>query len=321
MKLLALLLSAMCGLAGAAPAAAAFPEKPITLVVPFPPGGSTDVHLRSLANMASKELNQPVIIENRPGASGSVALTSIRSAAPDGYRLTVLVPTSLRLPVLQPMGYDPLKDFTYISMLSRYTYVIAVPAKSPFKSWADVLAYARANPGKLNYGNAGAYSSTHLTMEAIAAKEGIRWNAIPYKGDGDQVQDLTGSQLDLATPSVGGIGPMVDAGKVRLLAVMSGKRTQRYPDVPTLPEAGTDVVADVPYGIVGPAGMDPKVVAVLSQALRKASMQEDNLKLLVQLGQEDAYSTPEAFDSWARTTYVKERAQIEKMAQTRGDKP
>ncbi len=231
----------------------------------------------------------------------------------------MLVPTSLRLPVLQPMGYDPLKDFTYISMLSRYTYVIAVPAKSPFKTWADVLAYARANPGKLNYGNAGAYSSTHLTMEAIAAKEGIRWNAIPYKGDGDQVQDLTGSQLDLATPSVGGIGPMVDAGKVRLLAVMSGKRAQRYPDVPTLPEAGTDVVADVPTASWAPPAWIPRWWPCC-RTLAQASAQEDNLKLLVQLGQEDAYSTPEAFDSWARATYVKERAQIEKMAQTKGDK-
>lgn len=291
-------------------AKADYPDRPITLVVPFPPGGSTDIHLRQIAKEAGEILGQTIITENRPGASGSVALTAVKGDKPDGYTLTVLVPTSLRLPLLQDMAYDPIEDFTYISMLSSYTYVVAVPAESPFESWQDVLAYARDNPGKLNYGNAGTYASTHLVMEEIAKAEGVEWNAIPYKGDGDQVQDLSGNRLDLGTPSIGGVASMVDGGKVRLLALLSDKRINRYPDVPTLPEEGTDIFAFVPYGIVGPAGMDPKVVEVLAQTFKQVSQSEANKKLVSELGSEVVFSTPEEFKQWAIDSTDKEKQLI-----------
>ena len=320
MRIFALLAATACGVLVAGQALAAFPEKPITLVVPFPPGGSVDTQLRQLAVLASKELGKPIVLETKTGASGSVALSGLKNDAPDGYRLSVLVPTSLRLPMIQPMNYDPLKDFTYISMLARITYVVTVPESSPYKTWQDLLADARANPGKLNYGNAGIYSSMHLQMEQVADKEGVTWNAVPYKGDGDQVQELAGGRLDFAVPSMGGVAPMVDAGKARLLAIFSDKRTVRYPDIPTLREAGTDMVGDVPYGIVGPAGMSPDVVKILSDAFRKASAKEENRKTLVQLGLEEAFSSPEEFAEWAQITYRKEREVIDRLEEKGGSK-
>ncbi|MFC7518133.1 tripartite tricarboxylate transporter substrate binding protein [Herbaspirillum sp. GCM10030257] len=289
-----------------------FPNKTITLIVPFPPGGSTDVHLRAFSQLASKHLNQTIIVENRSGASGSVALTALKSTPPDGYKLSVVVPTSLRLPILQKMAYDPLTDFTYISMLSSYTYVVAVPANSPFKTWKDLLAYARANPGKLSYGNAGFNSSMHLIMENAAMLEGVKLNAVPYKGDGDQIQDLVSGQLDFALPSLGGIAPMVDSGKARMLAVFTKERASRFPDVPTLPEAGTNMIAEVPYGIVGPAGMNPKVVATLESAFRKASDELPNKQMLTQLGQVHSYLGSAEYKEWAQRTFAKEKELIKK---------
>jgi tripartite-type tricarboxylate transporter receptor subunit TctC len=257
-------------------------------------------------------LGQQIIIENKTGASGSVALTALAASHPDGYKLSVLVPTSLRLPLLQKMGYDPLKDFTYISRLSGYAYVVAVRADSPFKSWRDLVNYAKANPNKLSYGNAGLNSTTHLVMEQIAAAEGMKLTAIPYKGDGDQIQDLIGGQLDMGTPSMG-IAPHVESGKARLLAIWTKERAPRFPDVPTLIEQGTNVAAEVPYGLVGPAGMPPAAVKILADAFRKASAEDANKETLRQLGQVDMYLGPDEYLAWAKANYAKERDLIQKV--------
>jgi tripartite-type tricarboxylate transporter receptor subunit TctC len=318
MKLMVAVIGCFFSVLLAGPAqAAAFPERPVTLIVPFPPGGGTDVHLRKLAHEAGKYLGQQIIIENKPGASGSVALAALVSNAPDGYKLSVLVPTSLRLPLLQKMSYDPLNDFTYISMLSGYTYVIAVRADSPFKTWRELVDFAKAHPGKLNYGNAGINSTTHLVMEQIAALEGVKWNAIPYKGDGDQIQDLLGGQLDMGTPSMG-VSPHVESGRVRLLAVWSKGRTERFPNVPNLVQQGTNIVPEIPYGLVGPAGMKPEVVKVLAEAFRKASAEEANKETLRQLGQLDMYLGPAEYLAWAKVNFERERELIQNASKKGG---
>lgn len=316
-RLLAILLVAALHLgwithAGIA-AAAPYPTKPITLLMPFPPGGGTDTHLRSLSLLASQHLGQPIVIETKSGASGSVALTYLaRNAQPDGYTLSVVVPTSFRLPLLQKMNYEPLKDLTFISRLSGYAYVIAVKADSPWRTWRDLINYTRANPGKLTYGNAGENSTTHLVMEKIAAAEKISWTAVPFKGDGDQILSLLGGQIDVGTPSMG-VAPHVEGGKVRLLAIWTKDRASRFPAVPTLQEQGTDMVAEVPYGLVGPAGMDPAVVTAISEAFRKASAEESNKAMLRQLGQVDLYMSPAEFTEWARKSYASERDLIQKL--------
>lgn len=312
----ALLLAALhigwLGHAGIA-AAAPYPTKPITLLMPFPPGGGTDTHLRSLSLRASQLLGQSIVIETKSGASGSVALTYLaRNAQPDGYTLSVVVPTSFRLPLVQKMNYDPMKDLTFISRLSGYAYVIAVKADSPWRTWRDLVNYARANPGKLTYGNAGENSTTHLVMEQIAAAEKISWTAVPFKGDGDQILSLLGGQIDMGSPSMG-VAPHVEGGKLRLLAIWTKDRATRFPDVPTLQEQGTDMVAEVPYGLVGPAGMDPAVVNTIAEAFRKASAEEANKAMLRQLGQVDLYMSPAEFSAWAAKTYASERELIQKL--------
>jgi len=293
--------------------AARFPERPIKLVVPFPPGGGTDVHLRKFAQLCEKHLGQPIVVDNRSGASGSVALTALaRNTQPDGYTLSVLVPTSLRLPLLQKMSYDPLKDFTYISRLSGYAYVIAVRSSSPWKTWREVVDYARANPNKLTCGNAGVYSSTHLGMVQLAAAENIKINHIPYKGDGDQIQDVLSGNVDVGTPSMS-IAPHVESGHVRLLAVWTAERVARFPDVPTLQQEGSNIVLEVPYGLVGPAGMDPAAVQILAEAFRLTSAEEENQAVLRQLSQLDLYLGPREYREWAQRTYAAEQAVIQRL--------
>ena len=282
-----------------------YPTKPVRLIVPFPPGGATDQHLRTIANLASKYLKQPIIIENKSGASGSVALSGLKHDKPDGYTLSVLVPTSLRLPHLMKMNYDPLKDFTYISMLSGYSYVLAVPAASPFNSWKDVVAYARAHPGKLTYGTAGTNSTMHLVMEETSRVEKIQLTPVPYKGDGDMIQDLSGNQISMGVPSMG-VAPLVEAGRLRLLAIFTAERSSRFPDVPTMKQAGTDILAVVPYGIVGPAGMNKDIVNTLAEAFKKASADSENINMLEKLSQVNMYLGPDAYRNWAEKTYEKE---------------
>lgn len=306
MKKISKILLMSIGLIFATTAAAdTFPTKPIRLIVPFPPGGGTDQHLRVIANLASKYLKQPIIIENKAGASGSVALSGLKNDKPDGYTLSVLVPTSLRLPHLMKMSYDPLKDFTYISMLSGYSYVMAVPADSPFKSWQDIVKQARAKPGTVTYGTAGTNSTMHLVMEEASRLENIRLTPIPYKGDGDMVQDLAGGQIAMGVPSMG-VAPLVEAGRVRLLAIFTAERSSRFPDVPTMKQAGTDILAVVPYGLVGPQGIDPNIVNILADAFKKASAESENKTVLDKLSQLNMYLGPAQYRQWAEETYAKE---------------
>ncbi|MDQ8728387.1 tripartite tricarboxylate transporter substrate binding protein [Bradyrhizobium sp. LHD-71] len=247
-----------------------FPTKPVTLIVPWPAGGSTDITLRAIAEVASKHLGQPIVIENKAGGNGTVGpATMAASAKPDGYTIAQIPITVFRLPMMQQTTWDADKDFTYIVHLTGYTFGVTASAEGPFKTWKDVVDYAKANPGKVTYASPGAGGSLHIGMEQVAAKDGIKLTMVPFKGGAETNAAVLGQHTMLQADSTGW-KPLVDAGKLRLLMLWTAERSPNYPNVPTLKELGYPFVFDSPFGLAGPKGMDPKVVKVLHDAFKKA---------------------------------------------------
>src|SRR5690606_30588794 len=234
-----------------------FPTKPITLIVPFPAGGSTDRHLRAVAEDASKHLGQNVIVENRPGAGGTLGPSNMaKTARPDGYTISLYPLGMLRMPYMMKTDWDPIKDFTFIVGLSGYTFGFTVRSDSPFQTFNDYIEAARAKPGTIDYGSTGVGSSPHLLMEEIAINAKVKLNHVPFKGNADMQQALLGGHI-MAQSDATGWDQFVDSGKMRLLVTFGEQRTKRWPDVPTAEELGYGVVSSSPYGLAGPAGMDP----------------------------------------------------------------
>lgn len=248
-----------------------FPSKPITLIVPWPAGGSTDISMRAMAEAAGKELGQPVVVENKAGASGTLGPATLRTAKPDGYTIAQMPITMFRLPLMKDkkVSWDPKRDFTYICHLSGYTFGVTTKADGPIKSWADLIAYAKANPGKVTYATPGAGSSLHLGMEQIASRAGVKLTHVPFKGGAETNAAVLGGHTMLQADSTGWRS-LVDSGQLRLLVLWTEQRAKPWPDVPTLREVGIDLVFDSPWGIAGPKGMDPAVVKRIDQAFKKA---------------------------------------------------
>jgi len=311
-RLRTLLAVALVTAACAVPALAAdYPTRPITLIVPWPAGGSTDTHLRKLAEIASRHLGQPIVIENKPGASGMLGPSVMaRNAAPDGYTISQLTVAAFRQPYMQKVDWDPLKDFTYIIGVSGYTFGVVVKSDSPFKNFEDLMAYAKANPGKMSYASTGMGTSPHLLVEDLAAKAGVQLLHVPFKGNADSTQALMGGHV-MAQSDATGWGKYVDAGTFRLLVTFGEQRTRW--GAPTAKELGYDVVSYSPYGIVGPRGMDPKVVKILHDAFRKAMDDPENMKMLQTLDQVYWYRSSDDYAKWAADQYVSERALIERL--------
>src|SRR5690348_1440541 len=281
-----------------------FPSRPITLICPWPPGGSTDTHLRRFAEIATRTLGQTVVIENKPGAGGTIGPGQVaQTAKPDGYTLTQMHMGTIRIPQMQKLAWDPLSDFTYIIGLSGYTFGVVVRSDSPFKTFQDLLDYAKANPGKMSYGSTGTGTSPHLLMEEVSTKAGVQFLHVPFKGNADSTQALLGGHI-MAQSDSSGWGRFVDAGQFRLLVTFGTHRTKRWPSVPTAKDLGLDMVYNSPYGIVGPRGMEPKVVKILHDGFKKA---------LDQLDQELWYRSSEDYAQYARETFKKERALIERL--------
>ena len=307
-------LIAVCAFALAAPVAAraqAFPSKPITLICPWPAGGSTDLHLRRIAELASKHLGQNVLVENRPGGSGMNAPVAMaKNARPDGYTLSQLVITAYRMPYMQKVDWDPIADFTYILGLAGYTFGVVVRADSPFKSFKDVIAYAKTNPGKLSYASPGQGTSLHLAMEEVAARAGVQFLHVPFKGYADGATALMGGHVMVQVDSTGWAN-LVDSGKLRLLATLGDKRTRW--GAPTMRELGIDTVSVSPYGLVGPKGMPPQIVKALHDAFKKASDDPENLKTLQQLDMVHWYKSSEDYARWGAEMLKAERATIERV--------
>lgn len=308
-----LTLAALLNLAIAWPALAQtdFPTKPITLIVPFPAGGSTDRHLRAVAAQASKSLGQNVVVENRPGAGGTMAPGNMaRSAKPDGYTISLYPLGMLRMPYMHKTDWDPIKDFTFIVGLSGYTFGFTVRADSPFKTFNDYIAAARAKPGAIDYGSTGVGSSPHLLMEELAINAKVKLTHVPFKGNADMQQALLGGHV-MAQSDASGWDQFVDSGKMRLLVTFGEKRTTRWPDVPTAEELGYGVTSTSPYGLAGPKGMDPAVVKKLHDAFKTALFSAQSMEIMKQLNQEPVYRNSDDYREWAIANYAKDKTLIE----------
>ena len=254
--------------ASALPASAqTYPARPIRLNSPWTAGGTSDLVLRAFAQSAAKNLGATIVVENKPGAGGTLGAVELANAKPDGYTLSQLALSVLSLPHMQKMSYDPLKDISYIARLTSYTNGFVVRADSPIRSIPDLVAYAKANPGKFNYGSSGVGSSPHLSVEEFAFRAGVQLQNIPYKGDSESLQALLSGTV-MGISGATSWGPHVDAGTLRLLAVYGSSRARRWPNAPTLRELGYDV-PDTPFGIGGPKGLEPAIVRRLQDAFRQ----------------------------------------------------
>ncbi len=309
------LLAGAAGAALAAPLACfgqAFPTRPITLVLPWPAGGSTDRHLRTLAEIAGEILGQNIVVSNRPGAGGTLGPSQIARAAPDGYTISQFPMGMLRVPHMQNVPWHPLNDFTFIVGLSGYTFGFTVRADSPFKTFNDYIEAARKEPGKIDYGSTGVGTSPHLLMEEIAERAGVKLTHVPFKGNADLQQALLGGHV-MAQSDATGWDKFVDAGQMRLLLTFGEQRTRRWPDVPTAKDLGYGVVSESPYGLVGPRGMDPAVVQRLHDAFRKALDDPRHMQVLDQLNQAVWYRNGPDYAKWAAETFARDKALIERL--------
>ncbi|HXQ08294.1 MAG TPA: tripartite tricarboxylate transporter substrate binding protein [Bradyrhizobium sp.] len=297
---------AMVAAGGVASAQSSFPSKPVHIFVPYAAGGGVDILARTLGDVVSRQWGQTVVVENRPGAGGVVASQALVASPPDGYTLIVVASGHATNPFLYPkIPYDTFKDFAPISLLALSPNILLVRADSPFKTLGDVIAQARAKPGSLSFGHAGTGTSTHLAGELLKNLARIDLNAIPYKGGAPSINDLLGGQIPMSfnngPESVG----QLEAGTVRALAVTTASRAPFLPDVPSMAETVPGYDTEVWWGLLGPAGMPPDLVAKLSHDFVAALNMEAVKERLAKLGAAPIGSSPEQFDARIHADYKK----------------
>lgn len=300
--------------AGPVRAQTKFPDRPIRLIIPWAAGGPADAGFRILAQSVSKKLGQQVIVDNKAGASGIMGAIALQEAKPDGYTISQMHMSVLRQPLLnKQLTYNPINDLTYILQITGFIMGVVVKADAPWKTLPELLAYAKANPGKLNWGTLGIGSTQHLAMERVGlAQGGLSWTHAPYRGTADTLRALLGGEIDFASES-SGWAPMVEAGQLRLLAVFTAQRAKRFPNVPTVKELGIDVVIDSPGGLIGPKGMDPAVVAVLAEAFPAAAQEPEHLKFLENMDQPLILLDGPAYKTAMAKTYVEEKELLRRL--------
>jgi len=289
-----------------------YPNKPITLIAPWPPGGSSDAIMRAFAESAGHALGTTVVVDNRPGAGGTLGATAMVNARPDGYLITQLPLGIYRLPHMQKMPFDPVRDLTHIVCLTGYTFGLVATADAPFKTLREMVAYARANPGKLEYGSTGIGTTPHLAVEEFCQKANIALNHIPYKGSAELMQAILGGHIRVMSGTTE-FAPAVREGKLRLLATLGQKRTKGFPEVPTVKESGWDTITESPFGIGGPRQLDAQVVRVLHDAFKKTLDDPKVLDLLDRLYQPIIYMNTEDYTRYAVRTFEAERATMERL--------
>jgi tripartite-type tricarboxylate transporter receptor subunit TctC len=293
--------------------AQAYPDKPITLIVPWPAGGSTDVVMRSISEAASKHLGQPIVVDNKPGASGTLGpAVMAANAKADGYTIAQMPITVMRLPLMQKTTWDAVSDFTYIAHLTGYTFGITTKADGQFKTWAEVVAFAKANPGKVTYATPGAGTSLHIGMEQIAAAAGVQLTHVPFKGGAETNAAVLGGHTTLQADSTGW-KPLVDGGQLRLLAIWTAERSKNWPDAPTLKELGYPFVFDSPFGVAGPKGMDPAIVAKLHDAFKKAIADKAVIDTMAKYDMVPRYMDTAGYRKFVDEIIAGERAALERI--------
>jgi len=307
-KLLGAAVLALGALATTAVHADPWPGRPIKLIVPFPPGGAADAVGRLYAEKLAEVLKQPVLVDNKPGAGSAIGGDAAAKAAPDGYTLSLAPAGQLTvLPHLnRSLGYDPLKDFSPVTLLAQVAYVIAAQPSLPASNLADLVRLAKARPGKLNYASCGSGTVCNLTGELLKAHAAIDLVHVPYKGSAPAVTALLSGEVQLASDTLTVLAPHIKAGKLKGLAVTSHTRSALLPDLPTTAEAGIPQVESTSwFGLVLPAGAPPAIVARLSTELAAISRQPELRSRLAALGLDTLNSTPERFAELIRSDHAK----------------
>ncbi len=298
---LALLSAALLALAPASSHAQSYPSKTIKLVVPFGPGGPTDLAARTVAQVVQSGLGQNVVIENRPGAGGATGTKSVASAAPDGY--TMLIGTSATLSVVPALvknpGYDPIKSFAPVAKISDSTTILIVPPDFPANSIKELVAYEKANPGKLSYASAGYGNQTQLAAELLLARAGIKAVHVPYKSGAEMVTAVLSGQVQMTFPDISILLPLIQEKKVKALAVTSAARHPQLPDVPTMAESGIpDYVTTFWTGVIMPAGTPPDIVNKLNVAINDGLKSPSVGDSLGRVGAQPAPGSPQEFGNF-----------------------
>jgi tripartite-type tricarboxylate transporter receptor subunit TctC len=265
-------------------AQARFPDKPLRVYVPWTPGGATDIQMRMVCEVAARHLGQTIIVENKPGASGTLGAQALaREARPDGYTLSQMPNGVFRMPAMMraqnlPPPFDPLQDFTWVIRLAGYMGGVVVRPDAPWRSMRELLDHARANPGALFYGTPGA-NTTDVTMKRLGRLLGIEWTAVPFRGAAPNLQNLLGGQIHFSAET-SAWADMALEGRVRPLALWMSARAARFPDVPTFRDLGHDVVTESAYGIAAPRGTPPAIVNILHDAFKAAAHDPQHLAVL-----------------------------------------
>ncbi len=305
-RITGLMLLALAATPWLASAQDAWPTKPIRFIVPYLPGGTTDLVARTTGEFVGKKLGQAVVIENRPGAGGNIGMDVVAKAPADGYTIGfgAISTNALNAHVYKQLSFDPRKDFTAVSMLGYSTIVLTVaPQKVPAQNIKEFMTYAKANPG-LSYGTPGAGTSMHLSGVMFALMTGTELTHVPYKGSGPAINDMLGGHLPMMFDNLPASLPHIQSGKLRALAVAGKSRSSALPDVPTLTESGLKGYGVDPwFGVYGPAGMDPKLTQRLAQAFNEALEDPEVKAKLIKSGFTPEGSTPDAFAKLTASEY------------------
>ncbi len=314
------LLYAGYGCAQAVSPGSRYPAKPIRFVVPFTPGGSTDIVARVMTQKLNEVLATQVVIDNRAGAAGNIAMELVAKSAPDGYTLVMghIGTLCVNPSMYKKLPYDPLKDFAPVGLVALVPSMLVVNPSVPVKSVAELIAYTKARPGRLNYGSTGPGGTPHLSVEYFKMMAGLDIVQIPYKGAAPMVTDLIGGQLSLTITGIPALLAQVKAGKLRALAVTTAKRVALLPELPTISEAGLPgYEATAWYGVLAPTGTKREIVAILNAGIVKSVKHRDTSERLAAEGAEPATNTPEEFSAFIAS----EMARWSKVIKAAGIKP
>jgi len=301
----------LSGAAGRA-LAQSYPARPIIFICPWPAGGTADMTMRALVSVAARQLGGPMVLENRAGASGMLGTTALANAKPDGYTIGQVPLSVTRFAHLGNLRFDPLKDLSYIARANGQTFGFACLPNSPFKNLADLVAFAKKNPGKVTCATAGAGGETHVGLMEFAANAGIDINHIPYKGGAEALQAVLGGHVDLLSDS-SSWAPHVLQGRLRLLATWGEERVPRFKDTPTLKELGYNVVRMAPNGVGAPSGIDPQIMLKLREAFKKAALSEEFKAACDKIDSVVMYQDADAYRKFIEENYAREKIQVEKL--------
>lgn len=290
-----------------------YPDRLIRVLVPWTPGGATDIQMRSICEQASRRLGQPVIVENKPGASGTLgALYMAREGRPDGYTIGQMANGTFRMPAMTDRPqWDPMRDFSWIIRLVGYMGGVVVRPDSPWRDMRDVVAYARANPGRISYGTPGA-NTTDIQMTRFARLAGIDWVAVPFRGAAPNLQALLAGDIHFSAET-SAWADMALEGRVRVLGVWMTERAARFPDVATFREQGFDVLGESTYGIAGPRGMDPTVVRILHDAFKEALYDPAHLATIARFDMPVRYLGTEDYATAAMLQNEEEKRTVQEL--------